>query len=104
MHLKLERAMYVKLIISSLSPTPNFPQKIKKTILLDFSCINRLVEMVVVYVLLHCQYLQLLNLIRHYYMGGIYYGRKTENSPCLFRNRKVLFLENINIKCLLNKC
>ena len=44
MHLKLERAMYVKLIVSSLSPTPNFQQKLKKTILLDFSCINRLVE------------------------------------------------------------
>ena len=29
MHLKLEKAMYVKLIVSSLSPTPNFPQKKK---------------------------------------------------------------------------
>ena len=64
MHLKLERAKYVNLIVSSFSPTPNFQQKLKKTILLDFSCINRLWK--------GCglcssslQYLQLLNLIRH---------------------------------------
>ena len=62
-----------------------------------------------VYVLLHCQCLQLLN-IDIKYVGK--YGRNiTENSLCLLGNRKdllryclrasqVLFFENRNIKCL----
>ena len=65
MHLKLERAMYVKLIFSSLSPTSNFQQKNKENNTAWLFLYKSFSGMIVVYVLLHCQYLQLLNLIRH---------------------------------------